>query len=79
MNRWLEILRSGADLPLQGSRRSPTERRAEAMAPVPGRTLRCPAKVDTDFAIGSILRLPRVRMAARSFNKRSHPVEMKWQ
>ena len=35
------------------------------MAPVPGRTLRCPAKVDTDFAIGSILRLqvPRVRMA----------------
>ena len=27
------------------------------MAPVPGRTLRCPAKVDTDFAIGSILRL----------------------
>ena len=23
------------------------------MAPVPGRTLRCPAKVDTGFAIGS--------------------------
>jgi hypothetical protein len=33
------------------------------MAPVPGRTLKCPAKVDTDFAIGPILRLPRVRMA----------------
>jgi hypothetical protein len=35
------------------------------MAPVPGRTLRCPAKVDTGFAIGSMLRLqvPRVRMA----------------
>ena len=35
---------------LQGSRRSPTERRAGAMAPVPGRTLRCPASVDTGFA-----------------------------
>jgi hypothetical protein len=35
------------------------------MAPVPGRRLRCPAKVDTGFVIGSILRLlvPRVRMA----------------
>ena len=35
------------------------------MAPIPGRTLRCPAKVDTGFAIGSMLRLqvPRVRMA----------------
>ena len=35
------------------------------MAPVPGRTLRCPAKVVTGFAIGSTLRLqvPRVRMA----------------
>ena len=33
------------------------------MAPVPGRTLRCPA--DTGFAIGSIVRLqvPRVCMA----------------
>jgi len=27
------------------------------MAPVPGRTLRCPASVDTGFAIGSMLRL----------------------
>jgi hypothetical protein len=35
------------------------------MAPVPGRTLRRPASVDTGFAIGSMLRLqvPRVRMA----------------
>jgi len=35
------------------------------MAAVPGRTLRCPTKVDTGFAIGSMLRLqvPRVRMA----------------
>jgi hypothetical protein len=35
------------------------------MAPVPGRTLRRPAKVDTGFAIGSMLRLqvPRLRMA----------------
>jgi hypothetical protein len=35
------------------------------MAPVPGRTLRRPAKVDTGLAIGSMLRLqvPRVRMA----------------
>ena len=35
------------------------------MAPVPGRRLRCPVKVDTGFAIGSILRLqvPRARMA----------------
>jgi hypothetical protein len=35
------------------------------MAAVPGRTLRCPARVDTGFAIGSMLRLqvPRVRMA----------------
>ena len=35
------------------------------MAPVPGGTLRCPARVDTGFAIGSMLRLqvPRVRMA----------------
>jgi class 3 adenylate cyclase len=37
--------------PLQGSRRSPTQRRAEALAPVPGRTLRCAA--DTRFAIAS--------------------------
>jgi hypothetical protein len=35
------------------------------MAPVPGRTLSCPEKADTGFAIGSMLRLqvPRVRMA----------------
>jgi hypothetical protein len=35
------------------------------MAPVPGRTIRCRAKVDTDFAIGSMLclQVPRVRMA----------------
>ena len=35
------------------------------MAPVPGRTLRCPARVDAGFAIGSMLRLqvPSVRMA----------------
>jgi len=38
------------------------------MAPVPGRTLRCPAKVDSGFAIGSMLRLqvPRVRMPHRN-------------
>ena len=42
------------------------------MAPVPGRTLRCPAKVDSSFAIGSMLRLqvPRVRMAHRAMFKR---------
>jgi hypothetical protein len=35
------------------------------MAPVQGRPLRCPARVDTGFAIGSTLRLqlPRVRIA----------------
>jgi hypothetical protein len=35
------------------------------MATVPGRTLRCPAKVDTGFTIGSMLRPqgPTVRMA----------------
>jgi hypothetical protein len=35
------------------------------MAPVPGRTLRCPARVDPGFAVRLILRLqvPRVRMA----------------
>jgi hypothetical protein len=32
--------------PLHGPRRAPAQRRAEAMAPVPGRTLRCAAKVD---------------------------------
>jgi len=40
--------------PLQGSRRSPTQRRAEAVAPVPGRTLRRPAKVDTTALPGDV-------------------------
>ena len=58
-------LMSQSGIRFKVSRRSPTQRRARAVAPVPESNLRkrCPAKANIGFAIGSIVRL-QVRESA---------------